>query len=106
MSPSSARRSPLSPYAALQPSTHRRGDRLLPQGPERSSEITWHESNISPHTLRHTFATDLYRETGKIRLVQKVLGHAGVFTTLIYTRLFNEEVESALKSFRQEAVAV
>lgn len=31
--------------------------------------------NISPHTLRHTFATDLYRETGKIRLVQKVLGH-------------------------------
>jgi len=35
-----------------------------------------------------------------------VLGHAGVSTTLIYTRLFNEEVESALKSFRQEAVAV
>jgi len=55
--------------------------------------------------LRHTFATDLYRETGKIRLVQKVLGHADL-STIIYTRLFNEEVEEALKSFRQEAVAV
>ncbi|MGM0411509.1 MAG: tyrosine-type recombinase/integrase, partial [Bacillota bacterium] len=30
--------------------------------------------NISPHTFRHTFATDLYRETGNIRLVQKSLG--------------------------------
>jgi len=49
---------------------------------------------------------DLYRETGKIRLVQKVLGHADLSTTMIYTHIFDEEVESALKSFRQEAVAV
>lgn len=31
---------------------------------------------ITPHVLRRTFATDLYRVTGKIRLVQKALGHA------------------------------
>ena len=59
--------------------------------------------NVSPHTLRHTFATDLYRETGKIRLVQKVLGHADLSTTMIYTHIFDEEVETALKSFRQPA---
>jgi integrase/recombinase XerD len=61
------------------------------------------DKNISPHTLRHSFATDLYRETSKIRLVQKVLGHSGLSTTMIYTHIFDEEVESALKSFRQAA---
>jgi integrase/recombinase XerD len=63
--------------------------------------------NISPHTLRHSFATDLYRETSKIRLVQKVLGHSDLSTTMIYTHIFDEEVETALKSFRQAtAIAV
>ena len=63
------------------------------------------DKNVSPHTLRHSFATDLYRETSKIRLVQKVLGHADLSTTMIYTHIFDEEVESALKSFRQTTAA-
>ena len=42
---------------------------------------------VSPHTLRHTFATDLYSETTNLRLVQKALGHADVSTTMIYTYL-------------------
>jgi len=58
------------------------------------------EKDISPHTLRHTFATDLYRETGKIRLVQKALGHADLSTTMIYTHIVDEELEGAIKSFR------
>ena len=60
------------------------------------------EKDISPHTLRHTFATDLYRETGKIRLVQKALGHADLSTTMIYTHIVDEELEGAMKSFREE----
>ena len=65
------------------------------------------EKNVSPHTLRHTFVTDLYRETSKIRLVQKVLGHSDLSTTMVYTHVFDPEVEAALKSFRQAtAVAV
>jgi len=59
------------------------------------------EKNISPHTLRYTFATDLYRDTSKIRLVQKVLGHSDLSTTMVYTHVFDPEVENALKSFRQ-----
>ena len=60
------------------------------------------EKDISPHTLRHTFATDLYRETGKIRLVQKALGHADLSTTMIYTHIVDEELEGAMKSFRNQ----
>ena len=55
---------------------------------------------VSPHTLRHTFATDLYRETGNIRLVQKSLGHSDLSTTMIYTHIVDDELEEALKSFR------
>jgi len=65
------------------------------------------DKTITPHTLRHSFATDLYRETSKIRLVQKVLGHSDLSTTMIYTHIHDPEVENALKSFRQPtAVAV
>jgi len=46
--------------------------------------------------------TDLYWETGKIRLVQKVLRHANLSTTMIYTHIFDEEVEEALKSFAEK----
>ena len=61
------------------------------------------DKNVTPHTLRHSFATDLYRETSKIRLVQKVLGHSDLSTTMIYTHIHDPEVEEALKSFRQAA---
>ena len=40
---------------------------------------------VSPHTLRHTFATQLYRETSNIRMVQEALGHSDLSTTMIYT---------------------
>jgi len=64
------------------------------------------DKDVSPHTLRHSFATDLYRETSKIRLVQKVLGHSDLSTTMIYTHIHDPEVESAMKSFRmRQAVA-
>jgi len=56
--------------------------------------------DISPHTLRHTFATDLYRETKNIRLVQKALGHSSLSTTMIYTHIVDEELEGAMKNFR------
>ena len=59
------------------------------------------EKDITPHTLRHSFATDLYRETTNIRLTQKALGHANLSTTQIYSHIVDEELEAALKSFRQ-----
>ena len=52
---------------------------------------------VSPHALRHTFATDLYAETKNIRLVQKALGHSDLSTTMIYTHVFDADLEAALR---------
>ena len=52
---------------------------------------------VTPHTLRHTFATDLLRGTKNIRLMQKALGHASLATTMIYTHVADEELENALR---------
>jgi len=57
-------------------------------------------TRVTPHTLRHTFATDLLRETKNIRLTQKALGHASLTTTMIYTHVADEELERALRRRR------
>ena len=58
------------------------------------------DKQISPHTFRHTFATDLYRATNNLRQVQKALGHSDISTTQIYTHIIDSELEEAIKSFR------
>ena len=58
------------------------------------------KKNIFPHTLRHTFAAELYRKTKNIRLVQKALGHSSLSTTMIYTYLDHEEIDDELRFFR------
>ncbi len=58
------------------------------------------KKDVHPHTLRHSFATDLLRSTANIRLVQKALGHVSIATTMIYTHIVDEQLESALKGFR------
>ena len=56
--------------------------------------------SVSPHTFRHTFASDLLRTTKNIRLVQKAFGHEDLSTTMIYTHIVDSELESALKNLR------
>ena len=51
----------------------------------------------SIHSLRHTYATRLYRASGyNLRLVQKQLGHSSVSTTQVYADVLDEDVEKAL----------
>lgn len=52
----------------------------------------------SVHTLRHSFATIMYEETRDILLVQKLLGHASINSTQIYTHLVNDRVKEAVES--------
>ena len=65
------------------------------------------EKRVHPHTLRHTFATDLLRDAGNVELVRRALGHANLATTQICIHLVDAGLEAALNSFRRsEAVAV
>ena len=52
---------------------------------------------ISPHSLRHTFATELLQKTQNLRIVQKALGHEYLETTRIYTHILDDELEDALE---------
>ena len=55
------------------------------------------KKKLTPHSLRHSFATNLYAKRENLRIVQKALGHKYLTTTQIYTHVLNREVEEALE---------
>lgn len=55
------------------------------------------EKKLSPHALRHTFATHLYSRTGDILVVQRALGHRDLSTTQVYTHLVDGALEDAIE---------
>lgn len=79
-------------------------DRYIRAMVKREAQAAGIEKDIHPHTLRHTFASDIYRETKNIRLTQKALGHSDLSTTMIYTHVVDDELEEAMKGFRRASV--
>lgn len=71
----------------------------------RSAERAGVEAEVSPHTMRHSFATHLLEGGADIRVVQELLGHASVTTTEIYTKVTIDSLREVYAAAHPRALA-
>ena len=88
---------------------NRRGGRLTRQGGwkiiKKHADAAGLAAQVSPHTLRHSFATHFLDGGGDVRVVQELLGHASVNTTQIYTLVSRARLRAVYEQAHPRATA-
>jgi len=85
------------------PLSQKRDIRLTPRSVQRMvsryAKLAGIVKEVTPHTMRHSFATDLLMNGADIRSVQTMLGHSSITTTQIYTHVTNQQLKEVHRAF-------
>jgi len=74
-------------------------DRSIERSIKKYALLAGLPKNTTPHTLRHSFATDLLSQGVDLRLIQEFLGHRNIATTQIYTHVTSKELKDVHRKF-------
>ncbi len=81
--------------------------RLTPRSVQRMvskyAKLAGITKHVSPHTMRHSFATDLLMNGADLRSVQSMLGHSNIATTQVYTHVTDEHLREVYEKFHSES---
>ena len=87
------------PEVGLSPETFRLSVRSVERLIDKYKKLAGVVKHFTPHTLRHSFATDLLEQGADLRSVQEMLGHKNVSTTQVYTHVTNPRLREIHQKF-------